>query len=482
MTNTVSSKRWILAAVGVGNLVSAIDGSVANTVLPVIAAEFHASIGVIEWVLMAYLVAMTSLLLSAGRLGDVAGHRRVFLAGFATFVAASAACGAAPTELVLIVFRAIQGSGAAMMSATGIVLVTQAFGPKERGKSIGLIVGIVYFGLAVGPALGGLLAGAFGWRAVFYINVPIGLAGLALGLRILPKGTSSQQQATFDVLGAAMSALGLTSLLIGLSQGQSWGWTSVPTLASIAAAVILLTLFVLLELRAEAPMLDLRLFRNRLLSAAMGSSVIFYAGVFFPSLLLPFYLLQQRHFPVSTAGLLLMVTPAAMMLLAPQAGKASDKLGSRLLSTAGVVFSAAGLVAVALLGPNSTIGQIVLAELILGLGSGIFSSPNISTIMGAVPRERQGTAAGIQAVARNSGMVLGIALAGAILSSRLAALGGQAHFIEAYRDTLIAGAAFMLSGALLSATRGPGPASRARSTPARIPSPGPTRTASAGEG
>ncbi len=450
------SRAWVVAAVGLGSLIGAIDGSVANTVLPVIAVDFKAGIQVIEWVLLAYLLVLSSALLTVGKWGDLAGHRRMFLAGFVVFGVASMVCGAAPNELVLIIFRGLQGGGAAMLSASGIVMVTRVFGRRERGKGIGLIVGIIYFGLAVGPAVGGFLAAAMSWRAVFYINLPIAVVGLLLGARVLPRDAPAERQPRFDLVGAALSAVALAALLVGLSQGEMWGWTSLLTVAMFAVAVAGSAAFVVVEVRHPQPVLDLRLFRNRLFGAAVGSATIFYAGAFFSYLQLPFYLLQARHFSLSQAGLLLVVSPSVMMILAPLAGRLSDRIGSRVLSTAGLLLSAAGSVLLALLGPASGIHDIVLAGIVMGAGNGMFSTPNTSTIMGAVPPAHHGTASGTQAVARNVGMVVGIALAGTIYSARLAALGGPSAFYTAYRDTLFVAAALLLSGSVLSAVRGAG--------------------------
>jgi len=194
---------WILTAVGLGSLVGGIDGSVTNTVLPIIGADFHANVTTIEWVLMVYLLVMGSLMLTFGRLSDLLGHRRVYLAGFMLFVAASLGAGAAPNELVLIGFRALQGAGAALMASSGLALVTQAFGPRNRGKGIGMMISLTYFGLAIGPAVGGFLAAAFTWRAVFYVNAPLGLFGIVMGLRILPHDHGVRRQVHFDLLGAA---------------------------------------------------------------------------------------------------------------------------------------------------------------------------------------------------------------------------------------------------------------------------------------
>jgi EmrB/QacA subfamily drug resistance transporter len=446
------SRWWVFAAVALGSLVGGIDGSITNTVLPVLAHDFNASVSVIGWVLMSYLLVMSSMLLTVGRLGDVAGHKRIFLMGFVVFVAASAVCGAAPNEGVLIAARAVQGCGAAMISATGVVLVTQAFGREQRGRGIGLLVAVTYFGLAIGPALGGLLAASFSWRAVFYVNLPIGALGVLLGRRVLPNDTAVTGSVQFDLKGAALSVVALTALLIGISQGGSWGWTSPAILAAFAVALLAAALFVQTELRHPAPMLDLRLFKSRLFSAAASCSVLFYVGAFFQSLLVPFYLVQGRQFSVSEAGLLLVVSPVVMMCLAPAAGWLSDRIGSRLLSSAGMAISGVGLLTLAALGPAASLTQIVLAQVIAGAGNGLFSSPNMSTIMGSAPRERQGTAAGVQAVARNFGMVLGVALASALFSARLAALGGA--LVPAYHDAMLVGTAIMFLGALLSSVRG----------------------------
>lgn len=448
------NRLWILAAVGLGSLVGGIDASITNTVLPFIEQDFHASITTISWVLMAYLLTLSATLLTAGRVGDLVGHRRVFLLGFVVFGLSSAVCGAAPSELVLIGFRAVQACGGAMMASTSFVLIGQAYGSKERGRGIGLLIAITYFGLSVGPALGGFLASSFSWRAVFYVNVPICVVGLALGWRILPRDTGVTAHVGFDVLGAAASVAALSGLLIALSEGQTWGWKSAGTLTSLFVAIVAAGLFIPLELTRLEPMLDLRLFRDRLFSFATGSAMLNYAGNFFQALLLPFYFLQLRAFTLDETGLLLVVTPVFMMLLSPLSGRVSDRIGSRLPSTAGMLFCSAALVGFAMFNARSPIPQIMVTEVVMGIGTGLFTSPNTSTIMGSVPPDRQGTAAGMQAVARNVGMVIGIAMAGAIFSARLAALGGAGNFVPAYRDTLLVGAAVMFAGAILSSRRG----------------------------
>jgi len=448
-----AGKWWVLLSIGMGNFVSGVNSSVTNTVLPLIAREFQADISTVAWVLMAYLVVLSSLLLTFGRLGDVAGHRRIYLTGMAVTIGASMLGGAAPNESLLIGFRAIQACGSGMTAATGIVLVTLAFGPRDRGKAIGLQTSLTYFGMVIGPALGGLLAAAFGWRAVFYMNGPIGIVVILLGLRVLPRDTATARQAKFDVAGAATSFVMLTALLLGISQGQTWGWASGATLGSFAMSALAGVLFVRAELAHPEPMLDLGLFRDRLLTTSVISANLNYVATFFQNFLLPFYLVGARGLAIDQAGLLLMVSPVVMMLVAPQAGRLSDRIGSRLLTSCGMAILAVGLVALSQLGEHASTTHIIAAQLVIGVGCGMFSSPNTNAMMGEVPHERQGTAGGMQAVSRNVGMVLGVALAGAILSSRLDILGGPGHFIQAFHDTLLVGAGFALAGALLSLTK-----------------------------
>jgi EmrB/QacA subfamily drug resistance transporter len=444
----------VLACLATGSFINGINSSAIVALLPVIAHDLRSDLASISWVVMANLVALCSLLLIFGRLADMIGHRQVYLAGLGCQLAGSVAGAAAPSEPVLIAASILQAAGSGMTVAAGLVLVTRAFGEQERGKSVGFLTTITYAGLVAGPALGGLLTAALSWRSIYLLNVPVAVFGLALGSRVLPAQTATARGAHFDGAGAFLSAAGLTSLLVALNQAPRWGWTSLGTLACASTAALAVISFVKLELRQRQPMLDVRLFLDRLFSAAVLSAVLNYVASFFQMLLLPFYLFQGRGFGSQASGILLMVTGAAMLAMTEQAGKLSDRIGSRLLTCCGLLVSALGLGAMAFLNGDSGLIWIAVTELATGIGAGLFSAPNTSAILGEAPLEQRGVAAGIQAMARNIGMVLGVALAGTIFNERLAVYGSATGFMPAFRDAMLVGAGAALIGAAVSLTRG----------------------------
>ncbi len=458
---------WVLLAIGVGTFMSALDGSVVNTILPVIRTALRSDVAAVEWVVTIYLLAVSGLLLSFGRLGDLRGHKRIYVTGFGIFLAGSALCGAAPTIGALTVFRALQAIGAAMLFANSPAILTKNFPPSERGRALGLQATMTYLGLTAGPALGGWLAGWLGWRSVFYINVPVGLLALALSQRFIPSDSGTERGRhveRFDVLGAALFLLGLIALLLGLNQGHAWGWTSWPILGLLLGAALALAIFIWIELRTPSPVLDLSLFRRRIFSAAAASAVLNYICLYSITFLLPFYLILGRGLTPGQAGLILTAQPLVMAVVAPLSGALSDRIGSRLLSTLGMAILAVGLYLLASLGPNSPYWQVAASLAVAGLGTGIFISPNTSALMGAAPPGRQGIASGILATARNVGMVLGVGLAGAVFTSVLAggATGtatpaGDPAIFAATRASFLVAAFFAVAGTIVSATRGASP-------------------------
>ncbi len=411
----------ILAAVGTGAFMSALDGSVVNATLPVIRRALGSDVATIEWVVTVYLLVVSGLLLSFGRLGDLRGHKRIYVLGFGIFIASSLLCGLAPTAGALVAGRAVQAVGGAMLFANSAAILTTNFPPERRGRTLGLQATMTYLGLMAGPSLGGLLASWLGWRAIFYINLPIGLLALALSLRFIPADRPARQVERFDLTGAATFMAGLTLLLLALNRGHAWGWASLQTLGAFVMAFALLATFIALERRVPAPMLDLSLFSRRLFSVATASAVLNYICLYSITFLLPFYLIQGRGLGSAQAGLILTAQPLVMAIVAPLSGALSDRIGSRALSSVGMLILACGLAFLSRLGAASPVAQVVAGLALAGLGTGIFISPNTSALMGAAPRGRQGIASGILATARNAGMALGVGMAGAIYSSVLAA-------------------------------------------------------------
>ena len=450
----VEANWWVLVTVGLGTFMSALDGSVVNTLLPVLGRALGTSVAGIEWVTTVYLLVISGLLLSVGRAGDLFGHKRFYLAGFAVFVVGSALCGLARSAAVLIGLRALQALGASMLMATGPAILTRNFPMSMRGRALGALGTFTYLGLTVGPSFGGWLAGAYGWPSVFYINVPVGVVAILLAMRSVADDRAEHRQETFDFVGAGLFTTGLVALLIALNQGHAWGWTSALTLGPIVISAALLVAFVRLELRREHPMLDLTLFRGRVFSAAVASALLNYACVYSVLFVLPFLLIQGRGLTASQAGIVLTAQPIVMAVVAPVSGTMSDRLGSRGLATAGMLVLGIGMVMLALLVAHGSFGAIAGALAIVGLGVGTFVSPNNSALMGAAPMHRQGIASGVLATARNVGMVLGVGFAGAVFTTVLArAATPMSGLPAAVRASLLAAAVLAAIGTVLSALR-----------------------------
>lgn len=415
----IDRKWWVLIAIGTGSFMAALDGSVVNTILPVVREAFTSNVATVEWVVTIYLLVLSGLLLPFGRLGDLRGHKSVYTWGFGIFVTSSALCGEAQTPETLILFRGLQAVGAAMLASNAPAILTGNFPGTMRGRALGLTSMMTYIGLTVGPSFGGWLAQALGWRSVFYINIPVGALALVLSLVFIPKDSIVESRQRFDVSGGLLFLAGLTALLFGLNKGADWGWASLPVLALLAGAVLLIVIFILVESHSPAPMLDLSLFRVPLFSAATTSAVLNYICVYTITFLMPFYLIQGRGLNSAQAGLLLTAQPVMMAIAAPISGALSDRTGSRWPGMIGMAVLSAGLFLLASLGSATSLLIAALALALAGLGTGTFISPNTSALMGSAPKQRQGIASGVQAAARNIGMVLGIGLAGAIFTSHL---------------------------------------------------------------
>jgi EmrB/QacA subfamily drug resistance transporter len=414
------SGRWVLLAVGTGTFMSALDGSVVNAILPVLRAELRTDVATIEWVVTVYLLTVSGLLLGFGRLGDVRGHKSVYVLGFGGFVASSLLCGLAPSVEALIACRALQAVGAAMLLSNSAAILTGSFPPERRGRVLGLQAMMTYLGLIVGPSLGGWLTQHLGWRSVFYMNLPVGLLALGLSLRFVPRDVPTAREEPFDWAGAGLFLTGQVALLLGLNQGHAWGWGSPALLGLLAGAAVVLGAFLALEWRLRAPMLDLNLFRHRTFSAASTAAVLHYICIYTLVFLLPFYLLQARGLDPAQAGLLLTVQPGVMMVAAPLSGALSDRIGSRWLAMGGMAVLSGGLLLLSRLGPATPLVHVAVGLGVCGLGVALFIAPNNSALLGAAPRHRQGIASGVLATSRYVGMALGVGLAGAILTTMLA--------------------------------------------------------------
>jgi EmrB/QacA subfamily drug resistance transporter len=449
------TRKWqIFLAIGIGTLMSALDGSVVNTILPVIREYYGATVANVEWIVVIYLLVVSGLLFSFGRYGDLHGHKNVYILGFIIFIVSSALCGLAPSIWFLIGARGVQAVGAAMLFANSPAILTGSFPSEQRGRVLGMQATMTYIGLAVGPSLGGFLTHVFGWRTVFYINVPIGSLAFLLSLlyieKKIPEKTPGEK---FDWLGALLFGTGLCALLLGLDQGEAWGWRSPATILCCSIAVLVLAVFVITEIRSRSPLVDLNLFKSRIFSASTISALINYISLFFVMFIMPFYLIQGRGYSPARAGIILTPLPLVMAIAAPVSGYLSDRIGSRFLSSLGMAILGIGLFLLSTIKPDSADITIVLLLALTGLGTGIFISPNNNALMGSAPRWRQGIAASILATARNVGMVLGVGLSGAILASIMHG-GGKEPLFDAVRISFIVGGSIAGAGVLVSLVRG----------------------------
>ena len=409
----------MLGAVGLSTLMSALDGSIVNTLLPTLGRALGAGVAEVEWVVTVYLLVVSGLLLVAGRLGDVRGHKGVFLTGYAGFTLSSGLCGLAPTLGWLVAARGLQAISAALLYANAPAILSATFPPEERGRALGLQAVLTYLGLALGPPLGGLLSMHLGWASVFFVNLPVGAAGCWLAARAVARDRPAHRPPGFDVPGAVLFFLGLLALLLALDEGHAWGWTSPAILGLAATAALLLAAFVAVERRTPEPMLDLTLFSRPLFPSSVWSAMLTYVAQFSVLFLLPYYL-AWRGLPADRAGIVLTSQPVVMMATAPFAGALSDRVGTRLPVAAGLGAISGGLGVLSMLGPTSGVPHVILGMAVLGLGLGLFVAPNNSQLLGAAPAHRRGIASGILAAARNVGMVLGVGFAGAIYTTTLA--------------------------------------------------------------
>lgn len=436
---------------------AALDGSIVNIALPVIARTTGASVSTVEWVVLAYLITVSAALFVFGHLADLYGKRRIYLLGLSVFVLGSLCCGLAGRIGLLVGARVMQAAGAAMLFALSPAILVGAFPPAERGRALGLQATMTYLGLVAGPGLGGLLIDWLGWPAIFFVNVPVGLATMWAAGRVLGGDRPAAGQ-LFDPAGAGSLALALAALLLALSKGGEWGWGHPAIVGLAVVAACSSVAFVAIERRQAHPAIDLGLFRDRRFSASVLASYLCYLSSASVGFLMPFLLLSAAGCSASHAGLVMMSVPVAMLVLTGPSGALSDRVGVRALATAGLVVSSAGMFLLGGLGPEASSLHRVLGLALTGVGTGLFTAPNNSAIMGSVPAERQGVAGAILSATRTVGFASGVALAGIVYLAGLRA-SGLGHAPEAVAQAVCTGlrltACAALLGALCSAVRGP---------------------------
>ncbi|MGP8068960.1 MAG: MFS transporter [Candidatus Bathyarchaeia archaeon] len=453
----------------IGAFMSPFDGSVVTIAIPAIASSIKLGLEAAVWIQLAYLLTLTVLLINAGRLADLHGRKRFYTVGFIVFTVGSILCALSMTDLQLVLFRALQGLGAAFISANSAAIVTHTFPREERGKALGINTMAVYTGLTVGPVLGGVLVQNYGWRSIFFVNVPIGILVVALTTLKLKENTPDASGTGFDLPGAVTLSLGLASTLVVLTLGGVFGWVSAPSILLAGLSVVMLLLFVRIERLVRFPTLDLSLFtRNRLFAAANATAFLSYVAVNGVTLMMAIYLESIKGLDAETAGLFLIAQATPMALLSPLSGWLSDRIGSRVIATLGMGIVSVGLFLFSGLNPTSSGLDTVLRLVVVGIGFGLFSSPNTSAVMGSVKEEKLGVGAGTLGTMRFMGQSIGLALLGAVMAATLptqallavfaglTAQGGLGvgQFFVGMRDFFLIATGIGILGTLASTTRG----------------------------
>lgn len=450
--------KWqALAAVCFGTMLVGIDVSAVNVALPTLSHEFGVSPALVAWVNLTSTVVVTGITFAAGRLGDLHGRKRLYVAGLAIYSAGMGAAALAQTFPMLLGFRALQSLGAALTFGTGTAIVADAFPENERGQAMGAISSTVGAGLGLGPVMGGLVLEFFTWREIFWLRAPLGVVALVMTMRMVresrgPAGGSRK----LDLPGSATLFVTLASLVFAVNRGQSLGWGSAPILGAFALGFTGLAGFVYAESHAQSPVLALGLFRTRAFTAPVLSLVLNFAGQAAVSFLMPFYLVRVRGYGTVHAGLIIATVPVMMMLFAPVSGRVFDRFRFRHQPTVGVAITAFGLLLLSTIDAHTTTPMVVARLAVVGLGVVTFQSPNNVAIIAGVPRTMLGTASAALSTARNIGTSTGLALASTVVAAVTGATTSDTDpekLLDAVRIAFMAAAAISSTAIVASALR-----------------------------
>jgi EmrB/QacA subfamily drug resistance transporter len=461
----------ILLNVCVGQFIVGLDQRALLVALPTLTETFHTSLTTIQWVLLIYDLLLIGTVITVGRLGDLFGRRRFYACGFLVFVLSSALCGAAQSAWQIILFRGMQAIGGAMISANGRAVASIALPASERGRALGFASMAFHVGFLTGPTLGGFLIDSVGWRWIFYLNLPVGLWGAYLAWTLLEESKEVAKDISVDLAGAILLMLTCTLFIYGMNELPHAGWDSPIVIWMLALALVALVFFVVFELKSPMPILSFSLFRNRLFTSSIFSLFFITSTQSAISFLMPFYLQDILLFSPTQMGWIIIANSVVIVMVAPIAGSLSDRFGSRLLCSAGSLFIVAGQFFIASLGVDSSVPRIIFPLVLTGFGWAIFNSPNQSAILGSVPRDKVGTASGMNTTTARTGGAMGVALSATLFTYGLAAAGmtraqiespqtwGSAPqiFVHSFNHAVHVVNIFTLLAVLFSAVRGPRP-------------------------
>jgi EmrB/QacA subfamily drug resistance transporter len=442
-------KWWTLAAVSFGLFMIMLDNTVVNVALPAIQEDLGADLSQLQWIVTGYALSFAALMLIGGKLADAYGRRLIFVAGIVLFTGASLWCGLAGSGEMLIAARVVQGAGAALMNPATLSIIAATFAPKERGMAIGIWAGVSALALAIGPLVGGLLTEHLSWHWIFFVNVPVGALAIAASYLLITESKDETHE-SLDLPGLATSALGLFALTYGLIEANEYGWTSARIVGSFLVAVVALASFVVIERRRRSPMLDLSLFRSGTYTGANVAMLLVALAMFGVFFFVSLYMQNVLGYSAVQAGAAFLPLTVLIILVAPIAGKLSDKYGSRWLMTSGMVLLGVQLLYLSQLGTDSTFWNLLPGFLVGGLGMALAMTPTAAAATRAVPVHKSGVGSAVLNAMRQVGGSVGIALMGAIVAHAASEKPGIEGFMIGFERALVVAALIAFAGSIVA--------------------------------
>ena len=444
-------KWWTLGAVSFGLFMIMLDNTVVNVALPSIQRDLGVGLSELQWIVTGYALTFAAFMLTGGKLADLLGRRRIFVVGLAVFTGASFLCGFAESGDVLIGARVVQGIGAALMNPATLSIISATFPPHQRGLAIGIWAGVSALALAIGPLVGGLLTDHLDWSWIFYINVPVGLVAIVASFLLIEESRDTSEVQRLDLPGLTSSGIGLFALTYALIEANTYGWTSGRILASFAVAVAGLALFVVFELRGRVPMLDLSLFKSGTFAGANAVVLLVALAMFGVFFFVSLYIQNILGYSPVEAGAAFLPMTILIILLAPIAGRTSDRVGSRWLMTAGMTLVGVQLLSFSRLGVDATFWNLLPGMLVGGVGMSLTMTPGAAAAIRAVPVDKSGVGSAVLNAFRQVGGSLGIAVMGAIVAHQVAGRRTPEAFVDGFSTALVVAAAVAFAGAVIAA-------------------------------
>jgi EmrB/QacA subfamily drug resistance transporter len=444
------NRKWLtLAAVSFGLFMIMLDNTVVNVALPSIQRDLDADLSELQWIVTGYALTFAALMLVGGKVADAYGRRLIFVVGIAVFTVASLLCGLADSGEMLIAARVLQGVGAALMNPATLSIIAATFPPRERGTAIGIWAGVSALALAIGPLVGGLITEHLDWSWIFFVNIPVGILGIAASYLFIDE-SRDETHVRLDLPGLATSGVGLFALTYGLIEANTYGWSSTRIVGSFVLACVSLIVFVQLERRQRDPMLPLELFRSGTYSGANLVVLLVALAMFGVFFFVSLYLQNILGYSAVETGAAFLPLTILIILVAPIAGKTSDRIGSRGLMTAGMVLIAAQLVMFSRLSVDASFWDLFPALVLGGIGMGLTMTPGAAAATRSVPVDKSGVGSAVLNSARQVGGTMGIAVMGAIVAAEAGAERTPEAFMRGFEAALLVAAAIAVAGAIVA--------------------------------